>query len=150
MIERCRFLACNRDPEDTRTVPVLGEEWPVALCAEHLGVVDSGVPLDPYLGLQAVGRPDSLPMMRTITANVGEADEDKAKTYRLGFFVAVDVEAVDESDAWFLAERATGWPGEWSPPKPPVPVSRDWGKGRIAHATIVRSQALMARLAPKP
>lgn len=76
--------------------------------------------------------------------------EPETRTYRLGFFVAVDVVATDEHDAWFVAERATGWPGEWSPPKPPVPVSRDWGKGRIARAVIVRSQALMARLAPDP
>jgi hypothetical protein len=80
----------------------------------------------------------------------GPQDDPQERTYRLGFFVVVDVQATDESDAWIIAERATGWPGEWRPPKPPVPVSREWKPGRLARATIIRSQALMLRLAPEP
>lgn len=65
MIQRCRFLACNHDPDGTREIQLLGQAFAVDLCEHHMSLVDMGVPVEPYVGLQLpgaayekVGRPD--------------------------------------------------------------------------------------------
>ncbi len=66
------------------------------------------------------------------------------RKWRVGYFVLVDVEAVDGLDAVMVGEKAAGWPGDWNPPHEPVFVS---GKlnGNGVTAEIVRSQALMVK-----
>lgn len=55
-VRRCRFLACNFDPDGTRPVKVFaGLEVPVDLCQHHMDLVDMGTPVEPYVGLQLPG-----------------------------------------------------------------------------------------------
>jgi hypothetical protein len=55
MIQRCRFLACNHDPDGTRDVEVFGHTCSVDLCQHHMNLVDMGVPVESYIGLQLPG-----------------------------------------------------------------------------------------------
>lgn len=67
-----------------------------------------------------------------------------SRAWRIGYFVTVDVDAIDETDAIFAGERAAGWPGDWSPPHQPVEVHGDLN-GHAVSARIIRSQVLMIK-----
>lgn len=62
------------------------------------------------------------------------------KTWRLGIFVTVDVEAGNETDAWAVAERACNFPGEWRHSEPIVVTGELMNKP--VSAIIIRSQTL--------
>ena len=65
------------------------------------------------------------------------------KTWVVGFFVRVEVEARGASDAIHVANAAANWPGDWQPPMPPIEHTGDL-MGKEVSATVVRSIALMA------
>lgn len=65
-------------------------------------------------------------------------------SWRVGFFVEVDVAAADGNDAALVAEVACGWPGDWSPPLDPVTCQGEIA-GRPVVARIIRTKALMAK-----
>lgn len=73
-----------------------------------------------------------------------DADAPKRKQFRVGYFVTVDVMAYHESEAGIVGEAACGWPGDWSPPRDPVPVEGTINDHRVV-GSIVRSQAMMVK-----
>lgn len=66
------------------------------------------------------------------------------KKFRVGYFVWVDAEGYDESEASMVGEAALGWPGDWSPPGDPVD-HEGLLNGHKVKASIIRSRAMMAR-----
>lgn len=69
---------------------------------------------------------------------------ENRQVFRVGYFVTVDVEAFDEGEAALVGEAALGWPGNWSPPHDPVHHTGTLN-GYIVRASIIRSQAMMAK-----
>jgi hypothetical protein len=72
------------------------------------------------------------------------------QTYRIGFFVEIEVDAHDSTEAALVAERAAGWPGDWSPPHGRVHVTgvlsgKTALSGKTVHANIIRSRVLMVK-----
>lgn len=65
------------------------------------------------------------------------------KPFTVGFFVTVEVDSFNRSEAGSVAEAALGWPGSWTPPAEPVESTGVLNGYRVS-ARIVRSQALMA------
>lgn len=63
--------------------------------------------------------------------------------WRLGFYVTVEADGFDATDAWHAAEIATGWPGDWRPPHAPVEVEGSY-HDLAMKATLLRSQLLSA------
>lgn len=66
------------------------------------------------------------------------------KVFRVGYFVTVDVDAFDASEATVVGECACHWPGNWSVPHEPVAVEGEINGYRVT-ARIVRSEALMVK-----
>ncbi len=64
-------------------------------------------------------------------------------TWRIGFYVEVEVDAY-EGEAVIVAEMATGWPGDWTPPRAALAT---YGviNGKRVTARILRSKALMVK-----
>lgn len=71
-------------------------------------------------------------------------NESDKKVYQIGFYVKVEVEAVDEIDAIHIANAACDWPGDWQPPSAPIKHTGTIYKKPV-EAEIVRSQALMVK-----
>jgi len=65
------------------------------------------------------------------------------KTFEVGFFAWVEVEAFDESEAGMVAEAALGWPGSWAS-REPVEGEGELN-GYVVQAKITRTQAMTAR-----
>lgn len=73
-------------------------------------------------------------------------DDYEKKTYRIGYFVTVDVEAYDDLDAVHLAGAATGWPIHRA--RMPIDIHGTLG-GRInVTAKIISAEALMVKQLP--
>lgn len=72
---------------------------------------------------------------------------DTRKTFRVGYFVTVDVEAWHESEAGMVGEAACLWPGDWRPPHDPVECVGVIN-GHTVTARIVRSEVLMVKPLP--
>ena len=66
------------------------------------------------------------------------------RTFQVGYFVTVEVDAIDEREAAQVGEVACGWPGHWNPPEGPVEVVGELN-GKPVTARILRSLPLMVR-----
>jgi hypothetical protein len=76
-------------------------------------------------------------------------NDDGRQTWRVGFYVEVEVEAY-EGEAAIVAEEACHWPGTWSPPRAATETSGRLN-GKPVKARILRSRALMVKpVAPRP
>lgn len=67
----------------------------------------------------------------------------RRRTWVIGFFVRVEVDATDANDAIHIANAAANWPGDWQPPMDPVTVTGDLN-GHDVSAIITRSTSLLA------
>ena len=65
-------------------------------------------------------------------------------TYRIGFYVEVEVEAIDGVDAIHIANAACGWPGYFQPPLKPIKHTQSTRRG-IVSASVTRSEGLMIK-----
>jgi len=69
--------------------------------------------------------------------------EPTRTTWRVGFYVEVEVDAFD-GEAALIAEAACRWPGSWTPMHQPVTTEGVINRRKVA-AHIIRSEALMVR-----
>ncbi len=66
------------------------------------------------------------------------------RTWRVGFYVEVEVDTAYGQEAAMVAEAACRWPGSWRPAHDPVTTEGHInGKPVVAH--IIRSEALMVK-----